>query len=476
MNQNIDIWSLGCIYSEAVRWIPQKHTGLVAYRERRMAEIDRIHAFDGVDCFHNGRTVLEAVHESNEIAIDRLLRKDFITDKAIEMINDMLVSAETRPSAHWLWVKQLRILEAARRKLKPPDSSASYPSASQRSDTQPQRRPSPQLRHTLPASGLSMSPPLPPVLPKEYGPEANRRRANDLAQWASPYPTNTHVYDDSPLLIESEGGIQRRSPDSLTEDHEASSPSSHVRVSQTISPHISPVPSAHQHSQHTSPVHPAQQKSPYARSNYQQHNQQNLENVGDDYSGGPSTILRQGSRNDPRGTSQVFRFSNPRYSPPAPSISQNRAWSPDQQQQRQGLPSRRAPTNRGLDYTAHSATFHDIADPFVYENNVQQNTYSSRNFPTDFSSPATSPLVPGAHEPNNNQATSFHNSPRQKQPRQPRPGPVVIQNSETAHMSLQEALDWRNKCKETRTDARGLDRDLLNRLKDRDHVSRGYRE
>ena len=129
MRQNIDIWSLGCVFSEAVRWLPHTYRGIVAYSAERKAEIDNIPSFNGVDCFHNGQKALTAVRESNEKAKKTLLRKDFITDKVMEMIGDMLVPAEERPDTRFLWSKQIRILESAKDQLASLTSPTEEPNA-----------------------------------------------------------------------------------------------------------------------------------------------------------------------------------------------------------------------------------------------------------------------------------------------------------------------------------------------------------
>lgn len=455
VNQNIDIWSLGCIYSETIRWLPFKHkyAGIVAYCEERRAEIDKIPAFDGVDCFHNGRTVLEAVHESNETAVDGLLRKDFITEKVIEMVNDMLVPAEARPTAHWLWSKQLRILETARKKLKPPDVASPTRPINQVQGPGPQPRSSPQPRNnTHPISGPS-GPPLPPVLPPGFGLEATTRPAVYQAQWDPPNLSHMQMYDNNYMVLGNEEGPRRHSPDSLTEvgDEEGtSSPLSQIPGSLTTSQHGSPIPS------------PPQQ-SPYARSNYQYRNQQNLEDIGEDQSGSPSAVFRQGSRSRPRGTSQMSGTSNPRYSAPAAGTPQSMKRSSTHEQQRQSLPNRRMQTNGIPGFDAPSNSSYG-GDPFSDNYNDQRNVRNSQAFGNKYSSPVASPPDP-LQEASKTNSTNHHYSPQQHRPR-----PVVIQNPTADYLSLQDALDWRDKCKDTNSHAPGLKSDLLNRLKDRDHV------
>src|ERR1700730_2712366 len=57
--QAVDIWSLGCIYSEAAMWIADGYSGVVDYRRQRIAETDKVPHFKGGDCFHDGERVLK---------------------------------------------------------------------------------------------------------------------------------------------------------------------------------------------------------------------------------------------------------------------------------------------------------------------------------------------------------------------------------------------------------------------------------
>lgn len=120
-----------------------------------MSELSRIHGVGAVDCFHNGDKALEAVRRSHQRAVDRIRslgRKDFITEKVVGMIDDMLVETNDRPTAESLWRKQGRIIESAKKVLQ--DSKG--PS----DGTQPRSR-------TYPVPGPS-DPAMPPVIPPGY--------------------------------------------------------------------------------------------------------------------------------------------------------------------------------------------------------------------------------------------------------------------------------------------------------------------
>lgn len=457
VNQNIDIWSLGCIYSEAVRWLPlsQKYTGILEYAEERKAEINKIPAFDGVDCFHNGQKVLDAVHESNDRALEGILRKDFITEKVIGMIvDDMLVDSEARSHAHWLWSKHLRILEMARKNLKKAGVPSLPPFVNQVPNGHLPLRPTPQPRYTHPVQAPLANPPLPPVLPPGFGQETTARPAVYRNQWDTTDSSRTQMYDNNPMVLGDEEGVRRHSPDALTElgnEEVTPSPSSGISASHTISQQTSPVPS------------PSQQPS-YSRPNYQY-----LEDIGEDPFGGTSsTINRQTSRNRPRGTSQMSLFSNPRYSAPATGVSQTINTSPKYEQQRQSFPNQRMPTNRTQSYNIWPNPSYNLPNSLVSEYRAQQNATSSQNYYETFSSPGITSNDQLGHISNTN-STNLHYLPLQQQ-QSHRPQPVAIQDPATT-MTLQDALDWRDRCKETGSHARGLNKDLLNRLRDRDHVS-----
>src|SRR5271170_755216 len=86
ITQAVDIWSLGCIYSEAAMWIVDGYKGVVDYRRQRMAETDKIPNFKGGDCFHDGERVLKAVLDAHKDIEQRLRRSDYITKDVLDSI------------------------------------------------------------------------------------------------------------------------------------------------------------------------------------------------------------------------------------------------------------------------------------------------------------------------------------------------------------------------------------------------------
>ena len=401
MKQNIDIWSLGCVFSEAVRWLPHTYRGIVAYSAERKAEIDNIPSFNGVDCFHNGQKALTAVRESNEKAKESLLRKDFITDKVMEMIGDMLVPAEDRPDTRFLWSKQIRILESAK------DQLASLTSPTEEPNALLPRWPALSPHHTLLAQTPITIARMPPVMPPDVRPEATTRTTIRQPHRATLISSHTQSYNGSSTVLDHELGLLRLSPESLTEigdENVASSPVSRISVSQADS-------------QHTSSASSPSQLPPISdRPNYPYRNQQNHEDETEDQLYHTSQgVVCQGSQSRPRGTSRLSASSNPRNSAPVATTPQSKSTSPSDKQQRQSLHLRQV-QNANL---------------------------------------ANIPFSPGRQQEQQHQISQ----------------PGIRQLPPTPNLSIQEALQWRAKRKGYATQTLNPDKDLLNRLKDRDHVS-----
>lgn len=114
---SIDIWSLGCVFSEAAVWVVSGMDGLQRYRLQREEETKCLGDFKDGDCFHNGEDTLNAV-ESMHISLREDTRSsDHVTDAVWNsMIKEMLEMSD-RPSTKQLLLKSRRILRDAEAKL-----------------------------------------------------------------------------------------------------------------------------------------------------------------------------------------------------------------------------------------------------------------------------------------------------------------------------------------------------------------------
>ncbi len=165
-----DIWSLGCIFSEAAIWIADGYKGLVQYRRQRMAETDRI-LFKSGDRFHDGERVLQSVLDCHKDIEDRLRRSDYITKEVLDaMVNEMLWE-EDRPNAKALIRKADMVLLKARNKL----SRGQFSKSSSRQDRS-------LPRYAPPTAPL---PPIPRGLTPGLASIADRKYPTNVENWRS---------------------------------------------------------------------------------------------------------------------------------------------------------------------------------------------------------------------------------------------------------------------------------------------------
>ena len=95
----IDIWSLGCIFSEAIVWTLLGVSGVRQYRELRRVETGRIANFNKTDysgCFHDGAKMLPAVSKMHKEVKNRRLDEDYITEHVVILIEGMLGNIKSR--------------------------------------------------------------------------------------------------------------------------------------------------------------------------------------------------------------------------------------------------------------------------------------------------------------------------------------------------------------------------------------------
>jgi len=118
IEQGVDIWSLGCMFSEAAIWIAHGYNGIEEYRNSRRLATNHIDGFRESDCFHDGQDVLPVVHEWYFEAHTVLRQADFITKAVLSLVeHDMLVVPGYRASAQQLWGKSVTILQRAKDQL-----------------------------------------------------------------------------------------------------------------------------------------------------------------------------------------------------------------------------------------------------------------------------------------------------------------------------------------------------------------------
>jgi hypothetical protein len=128
VKQSVDVWSLGCVYSEVAVWVVRNKRDLERYRQNRQDETRRIYNFRDGGCFHNGKEMLQSVNNMHAQVFEDVRGSDHVTKSVIKkMIDEMLDNVEGRPTAVQLWSKCQKILQDAETKLKVPKPEQSEP-------------------------------------------------------------------------------------------------------------------------------------------------------------------------------------------------------------------------------------------------------------------------------------------------------------------------------------------------------------
>ncbi|CAO2658216.1 Nn.00g059390.m01.CDS01 [Neocucurbitaria sp. VM-36] len=159
-----DIWSLGCLFSEALVWSVFGSTGLDEYRQRRKAATDSVPNIKNTlysGCFHDGAKLSTVVRETH----DRARRSLTVLHELVLIIEDMLnEDTKERPGAGSARKEFRKALNAAQRILVPriPERHM-HPSPRQKfdasvpggTDVQPRRAPplAPKPTRIRPALG-----------------------------------------------------------------------------------------------------------------------------------------------------------------------------------------------------------------------------------------------------------------------------------------------------------------------------------
>jgi hypothetical protein len=103
-----DIWSLGCVFSEALVWVAGRIAAVDKAASDRRTEIQTYHSLQidaslG-DCFHNTQTALHCVLESQQAAVEALSGPTNLSGTVCTLVKQkMLVPSKDRPNPRSLW-------------------------------------------------------------------------------------------------------------------------------------------------------------------------------------------------------------------------------------------------------------------------------------------------------------------------------------------------------------------------------------
>lgn len=151
VNLKMDIWSLGCVFSELVVWSVLGSRGRDEYQRLRIDATNEIKSmkysvYSG--CFHDGEEISSAVHEMH----DRVRMKRSAVTELLPIIEDMLDPDEKqRPDAFTIERRFRRTLNNARRAISANEThwSGSLPDVHEIQDSRPlSPPPSPPRQYT----------------------------------------------------------------------------------------------------------------------------------------------------------------------------------------------------------------------------------------------------------------------------------------------------------------------------------------
>ena len=119
VSRGVDVWSLGCLYSEVATWICFGRSRVEQYRVQRQQEVaQKLNNPEDGDLFHDGEVVLNTVEESHTSIHDSHRIDDFITPRIVnEVIGEMLKDQRLRISAIQTYVKSEKAIRAAAKEL-----------------------------------------------------------------------------------------------------------------------------------------------------------------------------------------------------------------------------------------------------------------------------------------------------------------------------------------------------------------------
>jgi hypothetical protein len=473
--QAADIWSVGCIYSEAAVWVADGYNGVEEYRRQRIAEIDKMPDFRGGDCFHDGERVLQAVLDAHKDIELRLRRSDYITKDVLDSMAEEMLWEEDRPGAKALLRRAEGILSRARQKL------------SSRATADPLTRPRSSSNRSRTYS-IPQSPPHPP--PERPLPERPRVSTSRLSSTQRQSPANVEVWrtlvrvPSSDLASSAYSGEPKTSPESISElDMDVASSTSGWQGGgnrdSLASPYTSPHTSPHVSSQFDFPRQvpaerrrgpsPSQRQSSLQRRGkrpYMQSLKDTVESSDDGLVGPSSSQLYAEFLQESITTSSINSKGN--YGP----IADNTRTGGRGSQSSSSAYTASMPGPVGQGVLPSSMTLDD--PPLLHNPQKQWQGFSL--FPTKASNsqpPPSTVDVPVSKAP------TYHDRPMTRSDsisnRSVSTVPTTQYNTYQSgrHLSLAAVLEWKKAHKKSKKNVRVppvRGADLLDKLNDRDHV------
>ena len=127
MSQSVDIWSLGCVFSEVAVWVMYGWREVLKYRHRRRLEARLTLGMDAGHLFHDGTKILQAVTTCHlQIQKDCKHTNDITGEVVRSIIPPMLEYSELRPKARTVYDQSSQLSAKALEKVGTMSESHEY--------------------------------------------------------------------------------------------------------------------------------------------------------------------------------------------------------------------------------------------------------------------------------------------------------------------------------------------------------------
>ena len=113
ITQDVDVWSLGCVFSETSVWAHYGWKRVAEYRRRRSQEIVNKGGDEGEHVFHFEGNLLDAVYDIHRDILRNSQVSDRITQSILRSLVDDMLQHGSRPAAKQCYEKSKRLIREA---------------------------------------------------------------------------------------------------------------------------------------------------------------------------------------------------------------------------------------------------------------------------------------------------------------------------------------------------------------------------
>ena len=113
----VDIWSIGCVFSEVAVWAHHGWKRVVEYRRRRSDEIEAKGGGPGEYTFHWDGSLLDAVNDIHQDMLRRTAVKHLLTRSVLDRLVDEMLQHESRPYAKNVFDRSKRLVKDCETRL-----------------------------------------------------------------------------------------------------------------------------------------------------------------------------------------------------------------------------------------------------------------------------------------------------------------------------------------------------------------------